>query len=353
MSLFEKYRAAWPALVDCLINARKYGRMAHAFLLHADTETVRREFAVVLAQMAACPDGVGGVPCTACRVCRQLENGTYSELYTLTPVGRMYQIKVGERGKPEPNTLRFFEEQFHLTSTGGGNCKVGVIHDADRMNDESQNALLKTLEEPPPQTLLILTTGNPAALLPTTRSRCQQISLLTNRCRFDFSGASELFAALGMLFRADRGDLAAAEAGATALIRIAGGLSSDATDRTAGEWEGRIAAAAQSGDSGLAKRVELQAADAGYGAYMKERAQFLAAIQTFCSELYMLSAGVPRSDLANPEVFEGVELPAVVDPARGAMALREAEELLFTLRFNVPEELALRTFAVNLAMKQK
>ena len=87
------------------------------------------------------------------------------------------------------------------------------------MNDESQNALLKTLEEPPPETLLILTTGNPASLLPTTRSRCQQISLLTNRCEFDFAGKEQVFAALGALFFEARGDLAEAEAGAAQLIR--------------------------------------------------------------------------------------------------------------------------------------
>ena len=146
MSLYDNYASNYPALVSHLENARKHHRLAHAFLVHADTERARREFAVVLAQIAACPDSREGRPCTVCRVCRQLEQGTYSEFYTLSPVGKMYFIKIGERGKPEPNTLRYFEEQFHLTSTGGANRKVGVIYDADRMNDESQNALLKTLE---------------------------------------------------------------------------------------------------------------------------------------------------------------------------------------------------------------
>ena len=248
MSLYDNYASNYPALVSHLENARKHHRLAHAFLVHADTERARREFAVVLAQIAACPDSREGRPCTVCRVCRQLEQGTYSEFYTLSPVGKMYFIKIGERGKPEPNTLRYFEEQFHLTSTGGANRKVGVIYDADRMNDESQNALLKTLEEPPPETLLILTTGNPASLLPTTRSRCQQISLLTNRCEFDFAGKEQVFAALGALFFEARGDLAKAEAGAAQLIQVASGLNSDAGGRTAGEWTARLTAAAQTGE---------------------------------------------------------------------------------------------------------
>lgn len=175
MSLYDNYASNYPALVSHLENARKHHRLAHAFLVHADTERARREFAVVLAQIAACPDSREGRPCTVCRVCRQLEQGTYSEFYTLSPVGKMYFIKIGERGKPEPNTLRYFEEQFHLTSTGGANRKVGVIYDADRMNDESQNALLKTLEEPDGRTAFFLLTAHPEGLLATIRSRCRPV----------------------------------------------------------------------------------------------------------------------------------------------------------------------------------
>lgn len=141
----------------------------------------------------------------------------------------MYEVKIGDRTNPEPNTLRYFEKQFHLTSTSGGRCKVGVIFDADRMNEESQNALLKTLEEPPPETLLILATGNPAALLPTTRSRCQLLPLLTNRCEYSFPGAAELIGALNLLVTKARGDLALAEEQAAAICRVAAGLNSDAT----------------------------------------------------------------------------------------------------------------------------
>ncbi len=350
MPLYDTYRARYPELVGHLENARKRNRLSHAFLLHADNETLRREFSIVLAQLAACPESRDGRPCTVCRVCRSLEEGTYPELYFLAPVGKMYQIKIGDRGKPEPNTLRFFEEQFHLTSTGGGNCKVGIICDADRMNDESQNALLKTLEEPPPQTLLILTTGNPSALLPTTRSRCQLVPLLTNRCEFDFAGKEAVCAALAKLCFESRGDLAAAEAGAAELIRLSAGLSSDASARIAEAWKSRLAAAEQTGDPGLVKRTRALVDDAAAGACMKERGLFLETIRTFCSQLELLANGVSVTDLANPELFENLPLPEL-EPERAELFRREAEELLFTLRFNVNEELALRTFAVNLAMK--
>jgi DNA polymerase-3 subunit delta' len=65
---------------------------------------------------------------------------------------------------------------FSQTSFSGG-WKVGVILCADRMNTQSANALLKTLEEPPPRSLLLLVTDEPQSLLPTISSRCQRISL--------------------------------------------------------------------------------------------------------------------------------------------------------------------------------
>lgn len=352
MHVYDSYRERFPVILRNLENARRNGRLSHAFLLQADTDRARREFAVALAQLAACPESRDGRPCGECRVCRQIANGSYSELYTLSPVGKMYEVKVGDRTNPDPNTLRYFERQFHLTGTAGGLRKVGVIYDADRMNEESQNALLKTLEEPPAETLLILATGNPAALLPTTRSRCQLLPLLTNRCEYEFPGFGELAAALNLLATGARGNLALAEEQAGVLCKVAANLSSDATEKSAAEWEGRITAAAQAGDASLVKRVEALALDAGYGAYRKERGQFLSAIHTFASQLYLLSSGIPADELPNPELFPA-GMPEGVDPKLGELILREAEELLFTLRFNVNEELALRTFAVNAAMKQK
>ena len=102
MKLYEHYRSAFPALVAQLENARHHRRLSHAFLVQADTDRSRREFAMVLAQIAACPESQGGRPCLECRVCRELEAGSYPELYTLSPVGKMYQIKVGDRNDPDP-----------------------------------------------------------------------------------------------------------------------------------------------------------------------------------------------------------------------------------------------------------
>jgi DNA polymerase-3 subunit delta' len=349
MKRCEQIAGRWPEIWNGLTRARRGDRLAHAFLIRSDLPETREEFALALAALAACPHaGSTGVPCGECSSCRHLENGTYPELYHLSPVGRAYQIQVGDRHNPEPNTVRFFGEQFYLTSTSGAACKVGIIHDADRMNVEAQNALLKTLEEPPPETLMILTTGNPESLLPTTRSRCQMLSLLENETRFDFPGKDELFAALHALFFASDGSLQSGEAAAKAIIAIAAALREKAESKIEAEWTERLAQAAAI-DPALAKRLEKQCESAVAGAYMRSRGDFLSAIHTWVSQLYLLAAGVAADHLPNPEILAAADLPAI-DPDRAEQALREADNLLYNLRFNVNEETALRNFAIQIAL---
>ena len=85
---------------------------------------------------------------------------------------------------------------------------------------------------------------------------------------------------------------------------------------------------------------------------MRERRAFVSAIAAFASQIFLLSRGVPREELPNPEVFDGITLPERIAPTDGDRILREAEELQRTLKFPVNEELALRSFAVDLALKQ-
>src|SRR5260370_38093215 len=80
------------------------------------------------------------------------------------PYKNIIRVKVMRELEPEAN-FRPFE----------GAARIFIVEDADTMNDQAANALLKTLEEPPPTSHLILTTSNPTALLPTIRSRCQSI----------------------------------------------------------------------------------------------------------------------------------------------------------------------------------
>ena len=96
------------------------------------------------------------------------ETGIHPDLFHLRPTGKSRIITVEK--------TRELISIINRTSNQGG-CKVAIIHEADRMRKEAANAFLKTLEEPPPDTFILLTTSRPYSLLATIRSRCLLVRL--------------------------------------------------------------------------------------------------------------------------------------------------------------------------------
>ena len=92
----------------------------------------------------------------------------HPDLFHLRPSGKMRIITAD-------NTRALISELNRSSNQGG--CKVALIHEADRMRKEAANAFLKTLEEPPPGTYIVLATTKPYSTLPTIRSRCLQVRL--------------------------------------------------------------------------------------------------------------------------------------------------------------------------------
>ena len=125
MSLYSEYLKRCPELLECLENARNAGRLTHSFLIHAPDDRTRAEFAIVLEQLAGCRTPVNGRPDTTCPFCRQIESGTYADLHKISPVGKMYQIRVGDRTNPEPNTLRDMLDHLGYTA-GKYNAAAGI-----------------------------------------------------------------------------------------------------------------------------------------------------------------------------------------------------------------------------------
>ncbi len=95
----------------------------------------------------------------------------HPDFFSLRPSGKARDIKIGKADAPEENTMRDFISRLSLSPTIARR-KVGIVYEADRMNASTSNAFLKTLEEPPGRSTLILLTTRPYALLPTIRSRC-------------------------------------------------------------------------------------------------------------------------------------------------------------------------------------
>ncbi len=122
--------------------------------------------ASVFAAALNCPVSPGG-GCGECPDCRAVARGGHPDVHHLAPSSKSRQILVED--------IRRTRRSVYLAARGD-NWKVFLVEEADRMNPAAQNAFLKTLEEPPRKTALILITPHPARLLPTIRSRCQKIA---------------------------------------------------------------------------------------------------------------------------------------------------------------------------------
>ena len=152
-------------------------RVPHAILLAGPASVGKLPLAMDLAAALLCTGATGADrPCRTCRGCRMVEHGNHPDLHRLEPEGAGGQIRIGDRLHPEPGTVRGLAVELALLPVEGG-ARVAVLRDAHRMNDDAQSALLKTLEEPPAGTTLILCADDEERLLPTVRSRCARIRL--------------------------------------------------------------------------------------------------------------------------------------------------------------------------------
>ena len=125
----------------------------------------KRQFALALAQAVNCLRPEDGDACGECAACRKVAASNHIDVEMFSPDGQF--IKIGQmREMTEKAQFRPYD----------GRRRVYIIDQADRLNQQAANSILKVLEEPPETTLLVLVTSKPYALLETIRSRCQILS---------------------------------------------------------------------------------------------------------------------------------------------------------------------------------
>lgn len=160
------------------------GQPHHAYLL-AGPEGVGKElFARLFAQAANCEAPLEQRPCGVCPACRSIAKGTHPDVLWIRPqadlVARGLLSKADFEAAPSReirvDEVRQLARRLSLAAAIGRR-KIAVMAPADAANERAQNALLKTLEEPPPATTFLLVTSAPDVLLPTVRSRCQRVNL--------------------------------------------------------------------------------------------------------------------------------------------------------------------------------
>jgi DNA polymerase III subunit gamma/tau len=204
---FDEFSPAQPHVVQTLRNAVEMDRVAHAYLFAGPRGTGKTSLAKILAKALNCEHGPTTTPCKECEACRSIHDATSIDVIELDAASH--------RGIDD---IREIRDRVALQPVRGRR-KVYIIDEAHMLTKEASNAVLKTLEEPPPHAVFVLCTTEMTSMLPTIRSRCQ---------RFTFArpGLPEISAVLHRIARAESIEI---EPAAVALIaRSAAGSFRDA-----------------------------------------------------------------------------------------------------------------------------
>ena len=154
---------------------REQNRLPHAMLFTGPAGTGKKDFALALAQSMLCKTpGDNGIACGHCDSCHLFNAGTHPDLKHLQPTPPENSRSANPVLSIKIDTLRELYRALNETSQFGG-YRVALIEDADKMPVNAANSLLKTLEEPGQDTLLVLVSSHPHRLPVTIRSRCQSV----------------------------------------------------------------------------------------------------------------------------------------------------------------------------------
>lgn len=154
-------------IINYIRNAVKEDQVSHAYILNGDRGAGKKLLANLFAATLLCEKG-GPNPCNECHSCKQAESGNHPDIIRVTHE-KPNSIGVDDIREQVNNTIMIKPYQ--------GPYKIYIIDHADLMTPQAQNALLKTIEEPPAYAVIMLLTENAQVLLPTINSRCVMLKL--------------------------------------------------------------------------------------------------------------------------------------------------------------------------------
>ena len=294
-------------------------RLAHAFLISGSNGDDLKSLAV--------------------RIAARVNDWTAHTLDDLKSQGAMVLEPESKQRKIKIDAVRVLERQLQMTSPS--RYKIGIIVDADRQTEQAANAFLKTLEEPPDNSLLLLLTRMPDQLLSTVRSRCVRVPLFrSERGGMELSPEQEqLVQALGQHFTG-----ALNPSRAITLMRSFSGILSDIKDRIQKEnhhaYREEVEAYGKTTDGAWLKDREDYYDDLTESQYQEERSSLLALLFVWFGEVLRRQVGCPAFDLPQSQSVTA-RIAQTLPPAEAHRRLRAVEELRRNLTTNVREPLAL------------
>lgn len=309
------------------------GQIASTFIFAGPDGVGKRRFALTMAKAANCltgapAEGFADECCDFCQVCCRIDDGTYGDVTTIEPDGQF--IKIAQ-------TRELAVEVFYRPREG--RHRFFIIDSAERLRDEAANSLLKTLEEPPPTSTIIMITSRPDSLLTTIRSRSQKLN-------FSPLTTGEMEAYLKANFPRPAPDTAL-------LARISEGRIGQATafDLSVYRQQRRTLIELLELLTDGNNRYRLLKAAEFLG--KKERDEFEAELYLLSSllrDLFILSTGKPVDWIVNIDVAESLRnLAAKVGTDRLILWAEKTDRLRAGLRINLNRQLAFESLLLDLA----
>lgn len=154
-------------VVEHLQNAMKMDKVSHAYIFNGESGSGKKTLARLFAQALQC-QGDGEKPCGCCQSCLQVQSGNQPDIIEVT--------------HEKPNSIGVDDVREQIVEDVSvrpysSPYKIYIISDAEKMTAQAQNALLKTIEEPPEYVVVLILTSNASALLPTILSRCVMLNM--------------------------------------------------------------------------------------------------------------------------------------------------------------------------------
>ena len=329
--------------VELLQRSLDRGRLGHGYLFAGgeldDLEALARQLAKTLNCEHPAKVGRGGVAldcCDACLSCRKIDGANHPDVQWARPESKSRIISVDQ--------MRDMMQQINLKPTEAV-WKVAVIVAADRLNTSAANSFLKTLEEPPSRSIIILLTTEPDRILETIESRC---------LRLNFGGDGvKRFDAAQLDWLAKFSELAATEQKSLlARYRLHGLLMQQlsAVKETIDETLSAKSPLEKYADAekDLREKWEDELKASIESEYRRQRNEWLGLIQWWLRDVWLLTLNAGGELLSFPALAESGRVAQRLSPAQAMENLRVIEQTQRLLHTNVQEALALEVGLLKL-----
>ncbi|HLZ54725.1 MAG TPA: DNA polymerase III subunit [Verrucomicrobiae bacterium] len=327
--------------VQLLQRSLARGRLGHAYLFTGHRLEELESIARTLAKTLNCqkPVKTGGVAtdcCDECLSCRKIDHETHADIHWARPESRSRVVTVEQ--------MRDLMREIQL-KPAEAEWKAAIIAAADRLNPQAANAFLKTLEEPPAKSVLILLSTEPQRILETILSRCLRLNFSTESRYEPDAAQSEWLARFGALAAGEQKSLLGRYRLLDVLLQklgeIRAGVEEALTARSPLQRYDDV-------EKDLRERWEDELAAAIEAEYRRQRADLLRLVQWWLRDVWLTTLAVGGELLNFPQMAGAEAVAGKITPHQALANLQTLEQIQRLLHTNVQEALALEVGLLKL-----